>query len=1039
MKSIHTRLSWSTSSSNFSLHTVIVACLVAFLSYLAAELGGMLVVRPQMVWPLWPGCALLVAVLLLVPRRVWPILLTAGLAGFALYDLQAGLTLRSSGVLLLADAVEVLVATLGVNYSLNGLPDLNSVKSLTKYWFFAIILAPLPSAFIATAAFHGNYWIRWRIGFFTESLALLTVTPAILSWLSAKQSLRRKSRAFYFEAVTLIGGLALWGYVAFVLPGRSSPPALLFSLLPFLLWSALRFGMTGISTSTIVVAFLSIGGAVHGRGPFTSSEPLNNVMSLQLFLFFAIAPFMFLAVLVAEKKQTLQAFRESEKRFRLVADTAPVLIWMSDTDKLCTYFNRPWLEFTGKSLELEVGNGWVEGVYSEDLHRCMDTYTQAFDRREEFRMEYRLRRHDGEHRWILDIGVPRFDQDRSFIGYIGIGIDVTERKLAENELRSVSERLRLAMLAGRAAGWELDMESGSTLWFGEAHALLGTEPEVVVGSAEAFWERVHPEDHVKLRAALVNSKLNHEDFDEEFRVPWADGTVHWLRSQGRYIYRENAEPIRMLGVSVDVTKQKTAEQALARKSAEMTEAQRLASVGSWEWDPETDIVTWSEELYRIAARDPKLPAASFKEHQKLYTAESWEELRLSVEEALRTGKPYELDLKMVRSDGAVRWIRARGEAQRDITGRVSRLRGTAQDVTERKHAVEALRESEERFRLAAQAGKMYAYDWDAATDVVVRSAESGQILGGEDTAQVSGQQIFAAIHPDDRDRLGAAIIALVPEKPHLKIAYRIIHPDGKVVWVESTSRAHFSQQGKMLRIVGMVSDITDRKRTEDALSGMSRRLIEAQEQERARIARELHDDLGQRIALLANEMEQLQQKYPDLRAEVKGGIAELQKQTFQLGIDVQSLSHELHSSKLEYLGITAAMRSFCHEFGGQQKVKVDFKTHDLPGALSPDISLCLFRVLQEALHNSVKHSGVRHVEVELWATLDDVHLTVHDSGAGFDSEVVKESRGLGLISMEERLRLLNGTFSIESQPKRGTTVHARVPLHLGAESLPATG
>jgi signal transduction histidine kinase len=147
----------------------------------------------------------------------------------------------------------------------------------------------------------------------------------------------------------------------------------------------------------------------------------------------------------------------------------------------------------------------------------------------------------------------------------------------------------------------------------------------------------------------------------------------------------------------------------------------------------------------------------------------------------------------------------------------------------------------------------------------------------------------------------------------------------------------------------------------------------------------------------------------------------------------------MHSTKLQYLGIAGAMKSFCKEFGEHQKVEIDFQTHDLPSPLSPDVALCLFRVLQETLHNSAKHSGVRHFEVRLWGTSDEIHLAVSDSGTGFDREEAKTSRGLGLISMEEQLKLVKGTLSIESQPKNGTTVHACVPLEAEHVSQRAAG
>lgn len=239
-------------------------------------------------------------------------------------------------------------------------------------------------------------------------------------------------------------------------------------------------------------------------------------------------------------------------------------------------------------------------------------------------------------------------------------------------------------------------------------------------------------------------------------------------------------------------------------------------------------------------------------------------------------------------------------------------------------------------------------------------------------------------------------------------------------------------------ITSAIRDITERKRAEEALASVSRRLIQAQEQERTRIARELHDDIVQRLALLAIRLEQVQQSSPDVPAEIHTRLDELRNHTSEIANDIQSLSHELHSAKLEYLGIAAAMRGFCNEFGERQKVEVDFTTHGLPSALPPDFSLCFFRVLQEALRNAAKHSGARHFEVRLWGTPDEIHLTVRDSGAGFDSATAKEGRGLGLISMEERLKLLNGKFSIESEPQRGTTIYAHLPLSSTSNSMAAS-
>jgi PAS domain S-box-containing protein len=747
-------------------------------------------------------------------------------------------------------------------------------------------------------------------------------------------------------------------------------------------------------------------------------------------------------------------------------------------------------------------------------------------------------------------------------------MQLTGRKLADRDLALVNDRLRLAMESSKSVGWDWDVKSGRNTWFGDLRGIFGIPSETYSGRVEDFHRRIHPDDRERVGKAVKDAMNTHGPYAAEFRILRPDGTVCWVAAKGSFYYLPEGEPERMLGIAVDVTERKRTEEGLRLKEMELSEAQRLAQIGSWEWDPDTDTVNWSRELYRITGRDPKLPAVSYKEHSLILTAESWERLQRSVEEALRSGTPYELDLEYVRPDGSTIWARARGEVERDVTGRIVRLRGTTQDITqrklaereltlandrlrlamesgksvgwegdvrsgrttwfgdlqtvfgipsekyvgsnedfyhrvhqedqtrvrevlkdamrskrpyasefrilrpdgtvrwvaargkfyyspegeperklgvtvditERKLAEQALRESEERLRLAAQAGKMYAFDWDVVTDVIIRSEESTHVFGvtGE-PMNLTKQKLLASVHPEDRAAFVNSIAECTPESPNTQISYRLLRPDGSVLWLERTGHAFFDEQGRMVRMIGMVADVTERKLAEEALTKIGGRLIEAHEEERSRIARELHDDIGQQLALLTNNIALMEQDPPDSVAGIRNRTHEHLKRLQEISVDVQAMSHRLHSSKLRYLGIVAAAKGFCQKFSEQQKVKVDFTHVDVPPALPEEISLCLFRVLQEALQNAVKHSGVGHFEVELRAELEGIHLTVRDAGLGFDPDAVVNNRGLGLVSMQERVNLVKGTFSIDSGPGRGTTIRARLPLSTRGESARAAG
>ena len=653
------KLFWLIRSDPHSRSTwLVVVCLTIALCYLVPTLARLSTPDPATFWPVWPGCAILVAGLLLVPLRIWPVLMIGSYGAFALVDVQAGESVRAIGWFVPANTIEVLIAALGLRYFSGVMPRLNSVRSLAKYFVFAIALAPLAAAFLSARGIRHEYWLSWRMCFFSQVLAFITITPTLLSWVTEGPVLLRKSRTVHLEGMALLAGLIILSYIAFRHSANPASPALLYSLVPFLLWSALRFGMLGITTSTGIVASLSIWAALHGHGPFSGLVPLIDPLSLQLFLIFTALPFMLLAAVVEERKLAQEELRTDEEKLRLLLESAAEAICGIDLEGRCTFCNPTCIRL--------LGYGSADELLGMDMH----------------------------------------------------------------------------LLIHHSRPNECLSGSGGCSVF------------------QAFQMR--------------------ERFHSENVVLWkADGTS--------------------------------------------------------------------------------------------FPAEYW-------------------------------------------------------------------------------------------------------------------------CHPQRKgDDVVGAVIAF--------------------------------------------TDITERKRTQEVLAGVGRKLIEAQDQERARIARELHDDIAQRLALLAIELAQVQQGVQDGTSEERRRIATVRQNVADISTDIQTMSHHLHSSKLEYLGLVVTARGFCQEFSERQKMKIDFESRDVPTRLPQEISLCLFRVLQEALHNAAKHSGVNHFEVQLWGAADGIHLTVVDSGAGFELGAVSQKReGLGLTSMQERVKLVNGTFEIESKAMCGTTVHACVPFDLAHDA-----
>jgi len=359
----------------------------------------------------------------------------------------------------------------------------------------------------------------------------------------------------------------------------------------------------------------------------------------------------------------------------------------------------------------------------------------------------------------------------------------------------------------------------------------------------------------------------------------------------------------------------------------------------------------------------------------------------------------------------------------------------AQEIAAKKRSDRAARENEERFRRAI-ADSAPVMIWMAGVDKGCTDfnlkwlAFTGRSIDAE-----RGDGWADGVHPDDLYRCMTTYSDAFDRREPFTIEYRLRRYDGVYRWVVDSGLPRFDSDGDFLGYIGSAVDITDQKVAQAMLSSLSGRLMEAQEQERSWIARELHDDVGQRTAALTMQVHSLIETF------TKGSlnrhqIESLYAQTRELVTRVQAISRRLHPAVLDYDGLSTAASRLCRDLSGQHGVEIAFHAEDVPSDLPSDIALALFRVLQEGLNNAIKHSCGRQFIVTLIGGASDVQLQVIDTGVGFDVEHAR-THGLGLISMYERLRFVNGEVAIDSQPGGGTTLRARVPFRTGVASSPA--
>jgi PAS domain S-box-containing protein len=537
-----------------------------------------------------------------------------------------------------------------------------------------------------------------------------------------------------------------------------------------------------------------------------------------------------------------------------------------------------------------------------------------------------------------------------------------------------------------------------------------------------------PESLAKVGDLLEKWKRNEVLKDEEMVVVTKKGEKRTVLLNARAVKDENGNLLHSTSVHTDITDRKRLEENLRENQARLE-----AIIGS-----AMDAIVTIDEQQRIMVFN--------RAAERIFGCTASDTIGTSIErfipERLRDAHAghirqfggSEVTSRAMGSLGELFGLRADGsefpfEASISCTTVTGKKLYTVvlRDVTERLLIDNARRESEVRFRLVANAAPVLI--WMSGVDKLCDYFNDPWLqFTGHSIDQELGNGWTEGVHPEDLQRCLKTYSTAFDAREPFKMEYRLRRHDREYRWIYDIGVPRFNADGAFAGYIGACTDVTEHKLAEEALSSMSGRLIEAQEQERTWIARELHDDVSQRLALVAMDLDRQKQDLHASAAKLRREIGESAKQISDLVSDIHAMSHRLHSSKLDSLGLKAAAAGFCKELSKRHDVEIAFHAERIPRQIPQGIALCLFRVLQEALQNATKHSRAKHFRVSLVGSLNEIFLTVSDPGLGFDPEEAMKGTGLGLTSMRERLRLVSGELSLSTQRHRGTTIRVRVPV-----------
>jgi PAS domain S-box-containing protein len=618
------------------------------------------------------------------------------------------------------------------------------------------------------------------------------------------------------------------------------------------------------------------------------------------------------------------------------------------------------------------------------------------------------------------------------INSLGVLGDIFGNALSRMKTAQEGEFRFRRLFEETAIGMTMVDEQGKLLAANPAlSSMLGYSTEEL--SNMRFPDYTHPEDvarNLELFEELLEGKRS--TYEMEKRYVRKDGTVFWGHLNVSLLSRNQPQTL-VIGMLQDITQRRFVEETLQSSRALVTSTLDALSAQVAILDETGTIIAVNERWRQVSGLShfhnfSHGVGNNFLEICKKITGESAPTAQRCMEMLnglMAGGNASEPIVYRCDDPSGVFWYQLRMSRFKDRGS--LRFVLSYENVTELMEMREELRRNQERLHLALDASHTEVWDWDLTKNKIHWSnLDTGsQEEGRHSTSECSDKEFLDRVHPDDRHLLKEATDNTLRQAGDFSVEYRALDKQNVVRWMLSKGRAIYSETGQPIRVLGVNVDITDLKLAQLELHNLTARLIQAQEEERQRISRELHDDIGQRLSLLSVMLDRLSHDLAESQPARSVEVANLFHQVGEIATDTHLLSHQLHSYKLQHLGLKSALNDLCQQISQQYGFAIDVQVQDLP-ALSAETQLCLYRLAQEALSNVVKHSKTSRASLALTKTDRFVVLTVADSGVGFNP--THANAGLGFASMRERLRMVGGELVVKSQIGSGTEISAEIPV-----------